>query len=394
MVVRDKLGMAAVHYKCDHCIFVTHSSRAFENHIRAHPDYRPFKCDHKGCDKMFTRIGLQRDHRNTHKCEGGSVTKTTKSKNSLKPARKVDSSILNKRSRFRREKGEGFECEQCSFKTCSATALAKHAKDHHPGFRPFKCDFEGCGQKFMAETTLQRHKTSRHGGILPYKCCFPGCDKRFKKIPTGNFHYKKVHLSISNLRTENNESLALASNLEGDDAPSGFVPSAVESGTQMVVRDMSAVAPTPYSCDHCPLVTHSGRDFENHLHAHPGYRPFKCDYEGCDKTFTRIGIRKNHINTHTGKKTIKCGYEGCSEMFSLQKDRFLHTKANHGPSAAKRKIFCTFGGCTMKFMTQADLSRHSRVHRANDPNQIIDDDATDTESADINYDDAITAPSS
>ena len=60
-------------------------------------------------------------------------------------------------------------------------------------------------------------------------------------------------------------------------------------------------------CDFCDKSFRT--EFSLNLHkkgAHPKGQPFKCDFVGCDKCFTRKGWLDKHKTAHMNNITIKC----------------------------------------------------------------------------------------
>lgn len=61
-----------------------------------------------------------------------------------------------------------------------------------------------------------------------------------------------------------------------------------------------------------------------------GEKPFKCEYEGCDRRFANSSDRKKHSHVHTSDKPYNCKMKGCDKSYthpsSLRKHMKVHDK--------------------------------------------------------------------
>ena len=66
-----------------------------------------------------------------------------------------------------------------------------------------------------------------------------------------------------------------------------------------------------------------------------GEKPFKCEFEGCDRRFANSSDRKKHSHVHTSDKPYNCKVKGCDKSYthpsSLRKHMKVHGKLS--PSA-------------------------------------------------------------
>ncbi|KZT40700.1 hypothetical protein SISSUDRAFT_1127032 [Sistotremastrum suecicum HHB10207 ss-3] len=74
--------------------------------------------------------------------------------------------------------------------------VKRHAVDHSPDPRPFKCNLDGCRQDFSQLDGLRQHQRSgKHFNKRDYKCRWPGtqCERAFNDRSARTRHYRFVH---------------------------------------------------------------------------------------------------------------------------------------------------------------------------------------------------------
>ncbi|CAB1346799.1 unnamed protein product [Coregonus sp. 'balchen'] len=66
-------------------------------------------------------------------------------------------------------------------------------------------------------------------------------------------------------------------------------------------------------------------------------KPFKCEFDGCDRKFANSSDRKKHSHVHTSDKPYYCKVRGCDKSYthpsSLRKHMKVHCKSPPPPSA-------------------------------------------------------------
>eukprot|EP01114_Cavostelium_apophysatum_P007623 TRINITY_DN1976_c0_g1_i1.p1 TRINITY_DN1976_c0_g1~~TRINITY_DN1976_c0_g1_i1.p1 ORF type:complete len:698 (-),score=161.84 TRINITY_DN1976_c0_g1_i1:23-1996(-) len=122
-------------------------------------------------------------------------------------------------------------------------------------------------------------------------------------------------------------------------------------------------------------------------------RPYKCEFPGCGKAFTRGDMLKIHMDGHLGLKTYNwhcehcgksfetkgklkghsvvherefaCDFEGCTLTFAKEQQMIVH-KRKHFPEAGK-PLKCEHPGCDMAFNYPSELKTHSKSHLPKTP---------------------------
>jgi hypothetical protein len=67
---------------------------------------------------------------------------------------------------------------------------------------------------------------------------------------------------------------------------------------------------------------------KSHLIEFQGEKPFKCEFDGCDRRFANSSDRKKHMHVHTSDKPYFCKMKGCDKSYthpsSLRKHIRMH----------------------------------------------------------------------
>ena len=83
-----------------------------------------------------------------------------------------------------------------------------------------------------------------------------------------------------------------------------------------------------YNCTICSKTFDRPYRLQRHLQIHNPNRPrVQCQF--CDRSFTRIDTLENHVKSlHSNERPFKCTFEGCDKSFPLNSALVHHLKVH------------------------------------------------------------------
>lgn len=115
----------------------------------------------------------------------------------------------------------------------------------------------------------------------------------------------------------------------------------------------------PYRCEYCGKEYLQRAQFDGHVNKeHTGLKPFKCDFNGCNKTFHGRPSLRMHKIQHTAERRFNCEY--CPRSYL-----YAHHLSHHRYTHTKERIFscthCDYTNVHMENLKRHILSKHTEA---------------------------------
>ncbi len=197
------------------------------------------------------------------------------------------------------------QCSLCEKRFLNQGSLTQHVLRVHPSDnQKFFCDI--CKKNFKLKVILEAHMKYKHSGKSQQHIC-DICGKVLSTKQNLKEHVN-IHLDIPRLECN--------------------ICGAMLKNRICLATHMKSHTDTKPICDICNEVKANWPALLNHKRrVHSKVKKHKCNYNSCEKSFTRLIALKEHVATHTGQDLYTCNY--CKQTFKSNSNMYKHMKQVH-----------------------------------------------------------------
>lgn len=207
-----------------------------------------------------------------------------------------------------------------------------------------------CGLVFSSKQRLQNHIRIKHETILESEMLpCEMCNKKFKFKEYLLLHIKNMHSNKAKIVQKVPCSVCgkvLSSHL------------ALKNHEERhFMQDQPENKILKFSCDICGERFRLKAYIFNHMNNKHFREKYSCKF--CGKKFYKKYEHEDHIRQfHTLERPFICEHEGCEKTFSRRKNLLIHKRVHTG----ERPYACLFENCDRAFMHFIDRKRHMMTH--------------------------------
>lgn len=116
-----------------------------------------------------------------------------------------------------------------------------------------------------------------------------------------------------------------------------------------------------FVCEICGAKYRRITRLEVHTRTHSDSKPFKCNFEGCHKSFNERGNLITHTRVHTNEKPFVCKFANCNSKFKAHGHLKDHMKKHYNIKPYSCLI------CNSTFSRNSTLKMHMNTHVSTKP---------------------------
>ena len=130
------------------------------------------------------------------------------------------------------------------------------------------------------------------------------------------------------------------------------------SGNISNVHAATLMQPQNLQCNICLKIFSTNGNLKNHITTiHQNFRPFKCTFQNCNKSYSNKSRLLVHERTHTGQRPFICHI--CNKTFNEKGNLKTHICFHSN----KRPFICKM--CGKSYKTNGHLKDHFEIHHLN-----------------------------